>query len=44
MAGTVGIKKSSISAAFIKASEQALQQLAERRLEELELLAIYLEA
>lgn len=43
MAGTVGIKKSSISAAFIRASEQALQGLAERRLEELELLAIYLD-
>lgn len=43
MAGTVGIKKSSISVAFIEASEQALQGLAERRLEELELLAIYLD-
>lgn len=43
MAGTVGIKKSSVSAAFIKASQNALETLMQRRLDEIDLLAIYLD-
>ena len=43
MAGAVGIKKSSVSRQFIKASEKALQALMERRLEKLDLLALYLD-
>jgi transposase-like protein len=43
MAGAVGIKKSSVSRQFIKASETALAELMERRLEKLDLLAIYLD-
>jgi transposase-like protein len=43
MAGTVGIKKSRVSDHFIKASEQALEQLMQRRLDTLNLLAIYLD-
>jgi transposase-like protein len=43
MAGTVGIKKSSVSAAFIQASEKALEALMQRRLEDLDLLALYLD-
>lgn len=43
MAGTVGVKKSSISAHFIRASEKALSDLMQRRLENLDLLAIYLD-
>ena len=43
MAGSLGIKKSSVSAAFIKASQKALETLMQRRLENLNLLAIYLD-
>lgn len=43
MAGTVGIKKSSVSRRFIKASQKALEELMQRRLEDLDLLAIYLD-
>lgn len=43
MAGTVGIKKSSVSRHFIQASEQALEELMQRRLDGIELLAIYLD-
>lgn len=43
MAGTVGVKKSSVSKRFIEASEKALQELHERKLDALELLAIYLD-
>ncbi len=43
MAGTVGIKKSSVSRQFIKASQKALEELMQRRLEDLDLLAIYLD-
>ena len=43
MAGTVGIKKSAVSRRFIKASQKALEKLMQRRLEELDLLAIYLD-
>jgi hypothetical protein len=38
--GTVGIKKSSVSTAFVKASATALKELGERRLEHLNLLAL----
>lgn len=43
MASTSGVKKSSVSKRFIEASRQALKALGERRLEDLELLAIYLD-
>jgi transposase-like protein len=43
MAGTVGIRKSSVSRQFIKASQKALEKLMQRRLEDLALLAIYLD-
>ena len=43
MAGTVGIKKSSVSRRFIKASQKALEELMQRRLDGLDLLAIYLD-
>jgi transposase-like protein len=43
MAGTVGVKKSSVSRHFIQASERALEELGERKLNEIELLAIYLD-
>lgn len=43
MAGTVGIKKSSVSRQFVKASQKALESLMQRRLEDLDLLAIYLD-
>ena len=43
MADSVGIKKSSVLAAFIKASEKALEALMQRRLEDLDLLAIHLD-
>jgi transposase-like protein len=43
MAGTVGVKKSSVSKRFIEASEKALKELHERKLAALDLLAIYLD-
>lgn len=43
MAGAVGIKKSSVSRRFIQASEQALAALMQRRLDGIDLLAIYLD-
>jgi transposase-like protein len=43
MAGTVGVKKSSISARFVEATQKALEELSARRLEALGLLAIYLD-
>lgn len=43
MAGSVGIKKSSISKQFIKASQKALEALMQRRLDDLDVLAIYLD-
>jgi len=43
MAGSVGIKKSSVSRQFIKASKNALERLMRKRLETLDLLAIYLD-
>ena len=43
MAGTVGIKKSSVSRQFIKASEKALEELMHKRLEGIDLLALYVD-
>lgn len=43
MAGTVGVKKSSVSAAFVKASAKALEELMQRPLAPLNLLAIYID-
>ncbi len=43
VAGTVGISKSSVSRGFIEASAEELKQLCEKRLEDLELLVIYLD-
>lgn len=43
MAGTVGVKKSSVSKRFIQAAERALAELMQRKLDEIELLAIYLD-
>jgi len=43
MAGAVGIKKSSVSRQFIQASERALAEPMQRRLDGIELLAIYLD-
>ena len=43
MAGSVGVKKSSVSAAFVKASAKALADLMQRPLGSLNLLAIYLD-
>lgn len=43
MAGSVGIKKSSVSKHFIQASRKALAGLSERRLDDIALLAIYLD-
>ena len=43
LVGAVGIKRSSVSRQFIKASEKALEGLMQRRLEKLELLALYLD-
>jgi len=43
MAETVGVSKSSVSRQAIEASEEALRQLCERRLEALELLILYLD-
>ena len=43
VAGPVGISKSSVSREFIEASAEELKQLCEKRLEDLELLVIYLD-
>ena len=43
MAETVGVSKSAVSREFVEASEEELKELAERRLEKLELLIIYLD-
>jgi putative transposase len=43
MAGTVGIKKSSVSRQFIKASRKALEELMHKRLAGIDLLAIYVD-
>ena len=43
MANSVGISKSSISREFVKASEKALSELMERRLDEKDILAIYMD-
>ncbi len=43
MAGTVGIAKSSVSRKFIEASRRELQALMQRRFDDVELLAIYLD-
>lgn len=43
MAGTVGIKKSSVSRRFIQASKKALESLMQRRLQDLDLLVLYLD-
>jgi transposase-like protein len=43
MAGTAGIKNSSVSRQFVQASEKALAALMQRRLDGIELLAIYLD-
>ena len=43
MAETVGVSKSSVSREAIEASEEALKRLAERRLEDLALLVIYVD-
>ena len=43
MAGTLGVKKSSVSKHFIQASQKALEALMQRRLDTLDLLAIYLD-
>jgi transposase-like protein len=43
MASSVGISKSSISREFVKASEKALCELMERRLDEKDILAIYMD-
>ncbi len=43
MAETVGVGKSSVSAEASKASEEELRRLCERRLDELDLLVIYLD-
>lgn len=43
MAGTVGVKKSSVSKHFIRATEKALEELMQRRLDGIDLLAIYLD-
>ncbi len=43
MAETVGVAKSSVSAEAIEASEEELRRLCERRLDELDLLVIYLD-
>ena len=43
MASSVGISKSSISREFVKASEKALSELMERRLDEKDILAIYMD-
>jgi transposase-like protein len=43
MAETVGVSKSAISREFIEASEKALQELAERRFDEKDILIVYLD-
>jgi transposase-like protein len=43
MAATVGVTKSSVSREFIDASEEALQQLAERRFDDKDILIVYLD-
>jgi putative transposase len=43
MAGTVGVAKSSVSRKFIEASRRELQALMQRRFDEVELLAIYID-
>ena len=43
MADTVGVAKSSVSREFIDASEEALQQLAERRFDDKDILIVYLD-
>lgn len=43
MAGTVGIAKSSVSRQFIRASTRALEELMERRLDQLDILVLYLD-
>lgn len=43
MAETVGVSRSSVSREFIDSSEEQLRELMERRFEDIELLAIYLD-
>ena len=43
MADTVGVSKSSVSRAFIEESGRALENLAERRFEDVELLILYID-
>ena len=43
MAETVGVSKSTISREFIEASEKALQELAERRFDEQDILIVYID-
>jgi transposase-like protein len=43
MAETVGVKKSSVSREFVEASAQELKRLCERRFDQVELLAIYID-
>jgi len=43
MAGTVGVAKSSVSRKFIEASRRELQALMQRRFDDVELLAIYID-
>ena len=43
MAESVGVSRSAVSREFIAASEGQLQALCERRLEELEILIVYLD-
>jgi transposase-like protein len=43
MAETVGVKKSSVSREFVEASAESIKKLAGRRLDELEILVIYLD-
>lgn len=43
MADTVGVSKSAVSRTFIEASGQELERLAERRLDQVELLIIYID-
>jgi len=43
MADTVGVSKSTVSRETVEASEAALEQLMERRFDEVELLIIYMD-
>ncbi len=43
MAGTIGVAKSSVSRQFIEASRRELQALMQRRFDDVELLAIYID-